>query len=642
MSKYVNPIITGALLASFTLTQTALGEQSGSVYIFGDSGSSTGNYFIASGETQDPRYSVDGNIIRESNGPIWVEYIADFDLQNILEDETTSPNISYAFTGSVTGPLPELLTSQIDGFDSLPTGILQVDLFEQVTASSVDISKDDLFIYAISGNDYGLAGAAVEILGIEDREILEPLANELHANFASNTASATARLYDLGARTIAIESLVAGSFDPTDFSDDPLAAGTLYDTGRAAQLNALQGLAGQLNDNDLSIVMLPLHTFELYLRENAGELGFLNIDEVCIPAETNELCSTDPEIQNTYIRFDDAGHFTARANELQALYYGAFIDAAQGTSLREIGVLGEVAFELSSLNARNTRTRMANARQVNQSENVTPWIEIDYTKQSLSDGKQGSAGDLPVYSLAAGVDAEINENISVGAGLRYSSSKLKNVSRLRADTSVWTLSAQAEWTGTNTYAALIGDYSQIDVKNGRRDTSVPLLETTFDTDGKAWTTGLEAGFYSDSDLRWNFGVGIHRKATTLNGFTESAPYDLALSVKDQSVKATELSVSGAVRLASMDLSDSWTWTPHASATLIHDFDADRNVHARFVENAITNLDAAVEAKSVHGSGKLGLEFSKDGLGTVSFDYTPSSGRSGDFNHGVQIALRRPW
>lgn len=130
------------------------------IYVFGDSLADPGNLFQASGGLvpQTPPYAQ-----RFSNGPVWVEYLADsLNLDPIRAIDFLSglpingeDGANFAVGGASTG-------TNLVNF-SLPLGVLsQVELFEQLVNSNLLQPADDaLYIYVAGGNDItaSLAGS---------------------------------------------------------------------------------------------------------------------------------------------------------------------------------------------------------------------------------------------------------------------------------------------------------------------------------------------------------------------------------------------------------------------------------------------------------------------------------------------------
>lgn len=131
-------------LVGLCLSATALAAQAGysSLTFFGDSLSDTGNLFISSGGTFPPSPYYDG---RRSDGPVWVEYLA----QGLGMPTAAAPFLvggnNYAFIGAQTG---------LDGYGGL-TGVgLQAQVggfWATVTGGVAD--PNGLYVIGIGAND---------------------------------------------------------------------------------------------------------------------------------------------------------------------------------------------------------------------------------------------------------------------------------------------------------------------------------------------------------------------------------------------------------------------------------------------------------------------------------------------------------
>lgn len=131
-------------LVGLCLSATAMAAQAGysSLTFFGDSLSDTGNLFIASGGTFPPPPYFDG---RRSDGPVWVEYLA----QGLGMPSAAAPfqvgGSNYAFIGAQTG---------LDGYGGL-TGVgLQAQVLGFWAGVSGGVADPNgLYVIGIGAND---------------------------------------------------------------------------------------------------------------------------------------------------------------------------------------------------------------------------------------------------------------------------------------------------------------------------------------------------------------------------------------------------------------------------------------------------------------------------------------------------------
>ena len=132
-----------------------------SLFVYGDSLSDTGNALLGTGEIQEVPFGglVPDNAYssgRLSNGPVWVEYLADD--MGLSAEPFLAGGTNFAFGGALTGPQPTLPTS------SSPSLVEQLGLSQTVG----DVSPDALYIVYGGGND--ARGAAQQILGGEEAQ----------------------------------------------------------------------------------------------------------------------------------------------------------------------------------------------------------------------------------------------------------------------------------------------------------------------------------------------------------------------------------------------------------------------------------------------------------------------------------------
>ena len=133
-----------------------------SLFVFGDSLSDTGNAFLATGEIQEVPF---GGLLpnnayssgRFSNGPVWVEYLADD--MGLSAEPFLGGGTNFAFGGALTGPQPTLPESA------------SPSLIEQLGLSQIgDVSPDALYIVYGGGND--ARGAAQQMMGGEEAQAI--------------------------------------------------------------------------------------------------------------------------------------------------------------------------------------------------------------------------------------------------------------------------------------------------------------------------------------------------------------------------------------------------------------------------------------------------------------------------------------
>ncbi|MBR8833796.1 MAG: SGNH/GDSL hydrolase family protein [Stigonema ocellatum SAG 48.90 = DSM 106950] len=129
-------IATGFFLLSFFFALKVSAKNYDEIYVFGDSFSDTGNVFDATNGAIPPSPAYFNG--RFSNGPVWVEYLAqDLGL-------TLNPHNDFAFGGATTG---------VDNINvpGLPALQQQISSF---TAENPSADPNALYIVWAGANDY--------------------------------------------------------------------------------------------------------------------------------------------------------------------------------------------------------------------------------------------------------------------------------------------------------------------------------------------------------------------------------------------------------------------------------------------------------------------------------------------------------
>jgi len=294
------------------------------IYIFGDSLSDTGNVFAASGGTNPPSPPYFQG--RYSNGPVWVDYLAqDLGLNPIpfiaaSGGATATEGINYAFGGATTG-------SSNVGSPNLPGLQQEINFF---TGANPTADPDALYIVWAGANDY-LGGGVSNPSG--------PL---------GNLSNAITSLAGAGAKNIMVANLPdLGNLPLTNNTPNsvPLnALSGLHNSGLTATLNNLNNTLGS------SVNIIPLDVNSLFKTaiNQPGNFGFTNVTTACLNQVTGAVCNN----QSEYL-FWDSVHPTTAAHQLVA---DAALSALQAQSVPEPSAgLGMLAF--GALGARSVLKR---------------------------------------------------------------------------------------------------------------------------------------------------------------------------------------------------------------------------------------------------------------------------------------------
>ncbi len=259
-------LITGLPTAAFS---ASLSSQSyDEIYVFGDSLSDVGNLFNATGIPPSPPY-FEG---RASNGPLWVEYLA-----NNLG--ATSTNL--AFGGAYTGT-NNIFTS---GMHSLPGLQQQINGF---TATNTSADPNALYVLWAGANDYLYAG------------ITDPTVP------VNNLSTAVSSLADYGAKNIMVVNLPDLGKLPLRNVDSQISSGLnalteAHNLGLAANLDSLS------QKSDINIIPVDVNSLFNEVITAPGEFGFTNVTDSCLSV----ACANPDE----FLFWDDI-HPTTTAHEL--------------------------------------------------------------------------------------------------------------------------------------------------------------------------------------------------------------------------------------------------------------------------------------------------------------------------------------
>lgn len=242
------------------VTGSAVGGQPFSrIFTFGDSLTDTGNFFELTGGAVPPAgLYADGRV---SNGPIWIEYLAD-ELGLALQDAD-----QFATLGSMTG---ETNFRDVPGVFAFPGFQDQVDSFFARHGAEAD--PDALYVVWIGANDV--------FAWLRDSGGNPSLVPALIGNGVFRTVSAVARLAEAGARHIMVANLPDLGLTPDIKAFGPAVAAALtqvtdlYNGALAAQLDLLA---------DGGVPTIRVDAARI-IRDIVGDPAAFGIDNVSVPA----------------------------------------------------------------------------------------------------------------------------------------------------------------------------------------------------------------------------------------------------------------------------------------------------------------------------------------------------------------------
>lgn len=237
MHKIIMKITTAAMICLLTVCATnTFAAPFDEIVVFGDSLSDNGNLLLIEDQPKpDPALYYQG---RFSNGPVWVEYLAEPPRLNL-------PLHDRALGGA-----------QSDGL--IPPGLI-----EQVTAyiatSGPPLSHDSLFVIWIGGNDY-LNGNG-DFQGAVD-----------------NINTAMERLAEFEARHILVLNLPDLGAIPDTLTTPEAAEATVFSLNFNAELgNMIDRFSAE--HPEIGLYEFDVFSFFMEIRNNPAAFGFINVTE---------------------------------------------------------------------------------------------------------------------------------------------------------------------------------------------------------------------------------------------------------------------------------------------------------------------------------------------------------------------------
>lgn len=239
------------------------------IVAFGDSLSDNGNYFKLNPSLVPAELYWEGRV---SNGPVWVEYLAEEDLLNCNL-------IDNAFVGATTdGVTPPGLLSQVSTY-----------------TTSTTIEANTLFTIWIGTNDFDTDPANIDIPYIQ--------------NVANNIGLALNDLAEFGAQDILILNLPDLGSTPrylgSAIENDARALSVAFNNALANVINTFK-----TNNPDITVYEFDSYAFHQNIANDPGRYGFTNATQVC-PSfdEPNNFDNSDG-----YVFWDEI-HPTTEAHE---------------------------------------------------------------------------------------------------------------------------------------------------------------------------------------------------------------------------------------------------------------------------------------------------------------------------------------
>lgn len=300
------------------------------LYVFGDSLSDSGNTFniTKAGNELNPTISIIPQSPpyfqgRFSNGPIWVDYLADAleievkrstDLSLVLPDSPTlspisitpdSPRVSFFFNGATTNQSVNFAVggaqtgvSGLGEFEALSPGLLT-----QVAGFTNDLILSDqmadpnaLYILWLGGNDY------------QSMDIPNP------TQVVGNIETALNSLYNFGARNFLVLNLPDLGKIPQSLRLDSVLSSSLTDLTEQHN-SVLDSTLNILRQSLPDINLISVDQYDLFnqILTNPGNFGFTNVTEECLDGTTFIACANPDEFL-----FWDSTHPTTAGHQILA------------------------------------------------------------------------------------------------------------------------------------------------------------------------------------------------------------------------------------------------------------------------------------------------------------------------------------
>lgn len=419
---------SAALLAATAIAAPALAlTVPPQLYVFGDSSVEQGNLYATPGfERPGPPYFSKDGFSRESNGPVWVEYLAP-DIKPVLGAARSATRVNFAYSGATSGT------------DNL-IGVASTGLLDQVGTFGARIAQ---------GAPRPMAGSvAVIAAGVNDfiRDLGTIDLRTTSAQVIGNLGTATRRLSGLGVSRVLVEDapnfVLAPEFaavvPPADKPALVRVIRELLDGHNAAQAAALAKVNAELATTD--VVTVGVSKLFDHVRANAKALGFTVTDRACYDEAAGTLCSRDATVQNSYLFFDNL-HLTTRAQAIQADYYAALIGQLDGSAhAGPTRLVRDVAETLQGEASAERRARRTSWLADAVPDGFALIGEVG--SQRVRDGRLLSArGDRTSYRFGAGYADGRDWSVRI-VGARQQSDLTTGVGGLRLDG--WSAAAAGE------------------------------------------------------------------------------------------------------------------------------------------------------------------------------------------------------
>ncbi len=360
--------LAGLISVSILSPLAASAASFSKLYVFGDSLSDAGNVFNATTALNelppipgvvfppvlppDPPYFQG----RNSNGPVWVEYLAEdlnLSLTNSTELSVLFPNVpvpspitvtmdgpavspffngtlsttgvNFAFGGAQTG-----FQGSTEFGELIPGVRTQVGWFlNDLALANTTADPDALYVVWAGANEYWDADPNVDPTLLADQAVI-------------NLETAVGQLYGTGARNFLVPNL-------PDLGQTPRGQISSSETQRLTNLSLNHNARLETTIDTLRLLpdnqVLSFDVFSLFNQAlaNPAEFNFVNVTDGCLFVPT---CLGDPAVQGSFLFWDDRHPTTAGHEQLANAALPDPVSVPEPSAIPALGILGSILLVL--------------------------------------------------------------------------------------------------------------------------------------------------------------------------------------------------------------------------------------------------------------------------------------------------------
>ena len=344
---------------------------------------------------------------------------------------------------------------------------------------------------------------------------------------------------------------------------------------------------------DVNVVAVKYGELLGYITENASELGFSTTTAPCFIEETDELCSTDKAQQNRHLFFDDL-HFTERGHQIEAQWFLATLEGANGIAAEETARIPRVAYE----QLESHRALVRPGTHSSDTHRTGLWFAPISSSLELKAHETDPQTDLDLEGAVLGVERRVGQFAFFGGALSVGETQAKFADGSRFELLGGSVTAYAgidtELLGRLSLAYTRGGH---DVEDIERVTGVEGLSAFGETTSRHWdlefaARSVDEGFGFTIDHGISLAVGEIRTG----GYQETGATGLALGYERQTLEYQRFSVDANIAGPEWTLTEHFALRPAAEIAWIHQFGDDAyGVRSRLLDNtamAVTTTSLA--------------------------------------------------